>query len=213
MFIMPVSLTALKVLPLWGSPRLSTPASPGHSDASYWASQVAAVALRRDVECFMRIYDFYAPRLQRYLQGRGLPPAQAEELVQESMLRLWRRAALFDPARASLATWLFRVARNLHLDSLRGEPKWLPIEDGLAWLDEQAMRDPVAGTDRNADYAGLKQAIDQLPALEARLVRMSYFEAWSHSEIAAELSMPLGSVKTALRRAFAKLQAGLGERS
>ena len=171
---------------------------------------MAAVVARRDVDCFMRIYDHYAPRLQRYLQVRGVPPAQAEELVQEALLRLWRRAALFDPARASLATWLFRIARNLHLDSLRGEPQWLPIEQGLDRLDEQALREPGTGTESSADYAGLKQAIDRLPALEARLIRMSYFEAFSHSEIAAELAMPLGSVKTALRRAFAKLQAGLG---
>ncbi len=201
---------ATKPIPLRGLRFLSIPANPDARDAPYWASQMAGVAARQDIDCFMRIYDHFAPRLQRYLLGRGAPAAQAEELVQEALLRLWRRAALFDPARASLATWLFRVARNLHLDSLRGEPQWLSVDEGLEWLDAEALSDPGPATESGADYAGLKYAIDSLPATQARLIRMSYFEGKSHSEIARELSMPLGSVKTALRLAFAKLQAGLG---
>jgi RNA polymerase sigma-70 factor (ECF subfamily) len=189
---------------------LSTPSSPDIHDASYWADQMAGVAARRDLDCFMRIYDHYAPRLQRYLLGRGVTAAQSEDLVQEALLRLWRRATLFDPARASLSTWLVRVARNLHLDSLRGQPRWLPIDEAFERLDEQAQQMSPNATESSADYAGLQQAIDTLPALQAQLIRMSYFEAKSHSEIAKELSMPLGSVKSALRRAFAKLQAGLG---
>lgn len=199
-----------KVTPLRAQRSLFTPpASQAAADAQYWAEQMAAVATRRDMDCFMRIYDHFAPRLQRYLLGLGVNGAQAEELVQEALLRLWRRAELFDPARASLATWLFRVARNLHIDSLRGEPHWLPMQEGLDWLEEHP--DEVdSATEAFADHAGLKRAIDSLPPVQARLIRMSYFEAKSHSEIANELGMPLGSVKSSLRRAFAKLQAGLG---
>ena len=199
-----------KVTPLRAQRSLSTPASQANADAQYWAEQMAAVALRRDMDCFMRIYDHFAPRLQRYLLGMGVSAARAEELVQEALLRLWRRAESFDPARASLATWLFRVARNLYIDSLRGEPHWLPMQEGLDWLDEQAPADAGSSAEAFADHAGLKRAIDSLPPVQARLIRMSYFEAKSHSEIAHELGMPLGSVKSSLRRAFAKLQAGLG---
>jgi RNA polymerase sigma-70 factor (ECF subfamily) len=165
---------------------------------------MAAVATRRDVDSFMRIYDHFAPRLHRYLLNRGVGTAQAEELVQESLLRLWRRAELFDPRRASAATWLFRIARNLHLDSLRGEPQWLPMEESLDWLEAQDQ-----AAESSADHGSLRQAIDELPSVQARLIRMSYFEAKSHGEIARELAMPLGSVKSALRRAFARLQAAL----
>ncbi len=200
---------ATKVTPLRAQRSLSTPANQAAVDAQYWAEQMAAVAVRRDMDCFMRIYDHFAPRLQRYLLGLGVNGAQAEELVQEALLRLWRRAELFDPARASLATWLFRIARNLYLDSLRGEPHWLPMQEGLDWMEENP--DDVDSTaEAFADHAGLKRAIDSLPPVQARLIRMSYFEAKSHSEIAQELGMPLGSVKSSLRRAFAKLQAGLG---
>ena len=200
---------ARKVTPLEAVRRLSIPANHIADDSRYWSEQVSAVATSRDVDCFMRIYDHFAPRLQRYLLGLGVASAQAEELVQEALLRLWRRADLFDPTRASLSTWLFRVARNLYIDGVRGEPHWLPIQEGLDWLDQQVIDEPGTSTESFTDHAGLSQAIDRLPATQARLIRMSYFEAKSHSEIAQELQMPLGSVKSSLRRAFAQLQAGL----
>nr|WP_240147956.1 sigma-70 family RNA polymerase sigma factor [Luteibacter yeojuensis] len=170
---------------------------------------MAAVAAGRDVDCFMRIYDHYGPRLLRYLLGLRVVPAQAEELVQEAMLRLWRGAGQFDPARASLSTWLFRIARNLYLDRVRAEPHWREVQDGLEWLDRCEADGEDNSTEAFADHVRLTNAIDRLPAVQARLVRMSYLESKSHSEIAQELGMPLGSVKSNLRRAFAKLQAGL----
>lgn len=205
---MPTDPVTPKVAPIEAIRRVSMTANHAHDDAGYWADQMAAVAARRDVECFMRIYDHYAPRLQRYLLGLNVPASQAEELVQEALLRLWRRAAQFDAARASVATWLFRIARNLYIDSVRGEPHWLPIQDGLEQLDQESSEE-ASSTEAFTDYAGLSRAIDELPAPQARLIRMSYYEAKSHSEIAHELGMPLGSVKSSLRRAFAKLQAGL----
>ncbi|HET6554309.1 MAG TPA: sigma-70 family RNA polymerase sigma factor [Dyella sp.] len=198
-----------KVRPFAAARRVSGSPNQSIDDARYWADQVAGVATRRDLDCFMRIYDHYAPRLLRYLLSLKARPAQAEELVQEAMLRLWRRADMFDPGRASLATWLFRVARNLHIDSVRAEPHWLDIQDELDWLDRPESETGTNSTEAFTDHAGLSRAIDRLPATQARLIRMSYFESKSHSEIAHELGMPLGSVKSNLRRAFAKLQAGL----
>ena len=198
-----------KVTPLGAARRLSPPSPHVAADARYWSEQMAAVASCRDRDGFMRIYDHFAPRLQRYLLGLGVAQASAEELVQEAMLRVWRRADLFDPARASLATWLFRIARNLYIDTIRSEPNWMPVQDGLEWLDSEAASDPASDAEAFVDHAGLKQAIDELPAAQARLIRMSYFEAKAHREIAAELNMPLGTVKSSLRRAFGKLQAGM----
>ncbi|WP_306847944.1 sigma-70 family RNA polymerase sigma factor [Luteibacter jiangsuensis] len=198
-----------KVTPLGATRRVSHSANQAATDARYWAEQMAGVAARQDTDCFMRIYDYYAPRLLRYLLGLKVAAPQAEELVQEVMLRLWRRAGLFDPARASLSTWLFRVARNLSIDSRRGEPSWLESKRDLDWLDQLGCDDPASSAESFTDHAVIARAIDALPAVQARLIRMSYFEAKSHSEIANELGMPLGSVKSHLRRAFARLQAGL----
>ncbi|URL56986.1 sigma-70 family RNA polymerase sigma factor [Luteibacter flocculans] len=200
--------TCQKVIPIEAHRRVSHSASQANDDPAYWAGQMAAVAENRDVDCFMRLFAHFGPRLQRYLVGLGVAAPQAEELVQEAMLRVWRRANQFDPSRANVSTWLFRIARNLYIDSIRGEPHWLPIQDGLDWLD-QRTDDDANSTEWFADGVGLERAIDELPPQQARVIRMSYFEAKSHSEIAQELGQPLGSVKSNLRRAFAKLQAGL----
>ncbi len=180
-------------------------------DALYWSTQMAAVSLQRDRASFMRIYDHFAPRLQRYLRNLGVPDSMADELVQEALLTLWRKAAMFDPARASLSTWLYRVARNLYIDHVRKEPHWLPVQDGLDRLDLAESDRHDSQPESSVDQDILKQAIDRLPPVQAKLVRMCYLESKSHSEISIELDMPLGSVKSSLRRAFAKLQGSMRE--
>lgn len=178
-------------------------------DAHYWSAQMSAVSMQRDRASFMRIYDHFAPRLQRYLRNLRVPDSVADELVQEALLTLWRKAAMFDPARASLATWLYRVARNLHIDHVRREPHWLPIQEGLDRLDHVESGRLDSQPESSFDQDILKQAIDRLPPVQAKLVRMCYLESKSHSEISGELGMPLGTVKSSLRRAFAKLQGSM----
>lgn len=193
------------VTPFRAQRSVSTPANMAGDEARSWADQMSAVAVHRDRESFMQIYDYFAPRLQRYLMGLGVRAGLAEELVQEALLRLWRKAGQFDPARASLSTWLFRIARNLYIDHVRREPDWQPIQDGLDQLERELPRSPRSDTEAFAEYAQLKQAILELPAMQARLIRMSYFESKSHREISEELDMPLGSVKSRLRKAFSVL--------
>ncbi|MBP1474044.1 sigma-70 family RNA polymerase sigma factor [Frateuria sp. MAH-13] len=173
-----------------------------------WAVLVDAVACRRDRDSFLRIYDYFAPRLRRYLQGLGGDEGLAEELAQEALLRLWQRAAQYDAARSSLSTWLFRIARNLFIDRARKEPVWSQTQE---YLEEMGVLDGAGeseppGTEALTEEANIRRAIEQLPAVQARLIRMSYFEAKSHQAIADELAMPLGTVKSHLRRAFLKLQ-------
>lgn len=174
-----------------------------------WAGDMAGVARLRDRDCFMRIYDYFMPRLCVYLRGLGAQESVAEEVAQESLLRLWLRAADFDPQKAALSTWLYRIARNLHIDRVRRERSWGQVQ---AVVEEASASDLAEGdsAEQYADHARLRQRINELPAVQARLVRMSYFEAKSHGEIAEELDMPLGTIKSHLRRAFLKLQAKVG---
>jgi RNA polymerase sigma-70 factor (ECF subfamily) len=153
----------------------------------------------------MRIYDHFSPRVRVYLRGLGCSEAEGDELAQEALLRLWQRAERFDAARGGVSTWLFRIARNLHIDRIRREPLWRSI--GEEWLEEEVPNANPA--ERQVDHADLTARIGLLPAIQARLLRMSYFEAKSHQEIAGELDMPLGTVKSHLRRAFLKLQSGM----
>ncbi|MEO8855378.1 MAG: sigma-70 family RNA polymerase sigma factor [Burkholderiaceae bacterium] len=178
-------------------------------DAQYWSTQMAAVSVQRDRASFMRIYDHFAPRLQRYLRNLGVPESIADELVQEALLTLWRKAAMFDPTRASLSTWLYRVARNLYIDHVRKEPHWLPVQEGLDRIDQLESTRLDSQPESSFDQDLLKQAIDRLPPVQAKLIRMCYLESKSHSEIARELEMPLGTVKSSLRRSFAKLQGSM----
>ena len=178
-------------------------------DAQYWSTQMVAVSVQRDRASFMRIYDYFAPRLQRYLRSLGVAESIADELVQEALLTLWRKAAMFDPTRASLSTWLYRVARNLYIDHVRKEPHWLPVQEGLDRLDHLESTRLDSQPESSFDQDLLKQAIDRLPPVQAKLVRMCYLESKSHSEIARELDMPLGTVKSSLRRSFAKLQGSM----
>lgn len=198
-----------EVLPFPGTRPVPTVANDIAPDAKYWSAQMAAVSVQRDRVSFMRIYDHFAPRLQRYLRNMNVSESIADELVQDALLTLWRKAAMFDPSRASLATWLYRVARNQYIDHVRKEPHWLPVQEGLDRLDhdESARRDSQPESFFDQDV--LKQAIDRLPPVQAKLIRMSYLESKSHSEIARELDMPLGTVKSLIRRSFAKLQGSM----
>lgn len=175
-----------------------------------WTPDMAAVALRRDRDAFMRLYDHFMPRLCQYLRGIGSPEAIAEELAQEAMLRLWQHAAGYDPSRSAASTWLFRIARNLHIDRFRKEPT-NAIGNSRSAENEVELEPDPANTEDYAESVQLKRRIDALSSVQARLIRMSYFEAKTHQEISAELGMPLGTVKSHLRRAFLRLQGELGE--
>lgn len=204
---MPVRFTR-SAQPPGATRTMSTPTASA-KDPHDWAGDMAAVARLRDRDSFMRIYDHFMPRLCLYLRGLGNPEAVAEELSQEALLRLWQRAALYDPQQAAVSTWLFRIGRNLHIDRIRREPHWAQVlEETHIEADDDAAR-PFTTAEDYAEHAHLKGRIDELPATQARLMRMSYFEAKSHQEIADELAMPLGTVKSHLRRAFQRLQGQL----
>jgi len=191
--------------PLRVASPVSTP-TPVPRDVQDWTGDMLAVARQRDRASFMRLYDHFMPRLCLYLRGLGSPEAVAEELSQEALLRLWQRASMYDPQQGAVSTWLFRIGRNLHIDRVRREPGWVQIlEDAGPAVDDELAR-PFSSAEDHAEYAHLQRRIEELPPVQARLMRMSYFEAKSHQEIADELQMPLGTVKSHLRRAFLRLQ-------
>ncbi len=183
-------------------------ASPG--EPGYWSGQMLAVARRRDQDCFMRIYDHFAPRVRLYLRGLGAPEAIAEELAQEALLRLWQRADSYDANRSTLSTWLFRIARNLHIDRLRRENHWIAVDvEPELEFEEEPENPAFSSAESYAAHADLNERIERLSATQARLIRMSYFEAKSHQQISDELGMPLGTVKSSIRRAFQRLQSAV----
>ncbi|MGQ9364744.1 sigma-70 family RNA polymerase sigma factor [Azospirillum sp. ST 5-10] len=171
-----------------------------------------AVGRERDRAAFAALFTQVAPRLKAYLRRQGSDPQQAEELVQDVMLLVWRRAELFDPVRASAATWIFTVARNRRVDLRRRESR--PEVDPA---DPALVPDPAEPADRRleaAQSAGrLRAALDDLPPEQAELLRLAYFEDKPHSAISVERGIPLGTVKSRLRLALERLRKVLREPS
>ncbi|HFA60327.1 MAG TPA: sigma-70 family RNA polymerase sigma factor, partial [Rhodospirillales bacterium] len=143
-----------------------------------------AVARRRDREAFGRLFDYYAPRVKAYLRRLGADPQQAEELAQEVMLTVWRRAARYDPRRATPATWIFRIARNRRIDALRRErrpPEAEEIEvEAEAGGEEEATELPGEALEARSEALlmeeKLRAAIARLPPEQAEILRLYYLE-------------------------------------
>ena len=174
-------------------------------------TDLLAVAESRDLEAFRRLFAFYAPRIKAYLRRQGAEDALAEDLTQEAMLSIWRRAHQFDRSRAALSTWVFTIARNKRIDALRRDRRPDLDGDETAIMDEP---DPAPRGDALAEAAQMKRliarAVEQLPGEQAQLLRIFYYEEKPHSVIAEELGLPLGTVKSRLRLALAKLRVMLG---
>lgn len=183
--------------------------SPEKVDASVL---ILRIARERSRDSFAELFARFAPKLKSYLIKLGCRPEQAEELAQESLLTVWRKADYFDPARAGASTWIFTIARNLRIDAIRRERR--PDD----WLDDPALQ-PVAPCPADAVMAAgerdaqLREALATLPAEQAEVVRLSFFSDKPHSEISLELGVPLGTVKSRLRLAMNRLRAALDDRS
>lgn len=166
---------------------------------------IAKVAEDRDRQAFEDLFDHFAPRLKAYLMRLGSDAATAEELAQEVMITLWRKAGLFDATRATAATWLFRIARNRRIDSLRRDRSaLLDAEDPS--LRPPAPEDQDDELDARMREERVREAMKELPEEQADLIRRAFFSGLSHSQIADETGLPLGTVKSRIRLAFTRLR-------
>ncbi len=174
------------------------------------ADLTLAIARDRDRRAFAALFDFYAPRLEAWLIRAGLDAATAEEVCQDVMTTLWRKAALYDPAKATPATWLYRIARNRRIDLARRNRVSLidPGDAAFDVADENAV-DPDSSVDARDREDALRLAMAKLPAEQLDLVRMAFFENLSHSAIAERTGLPLGTVKSRIRLAFGRLRKAL----
>ena len=176
--------------------------------AAIGADLILAIASGRDRAAFAELFRHFAPRVKSYMLRLGAPPEMAEELAQETLLTVWRKAALFDPARAGASTWIFTIARNLRIDALRRERR--PLID-LPEVDPEPEATPDVLFDGAERDSRLRRAMTDLPPDQAEVVRLSFFEDKPHSEIAERLGLPLGTVKSRLRLALLKLRAATGD--
>lgn len=173
------------------------------------AGLVQAVAQQQDRTAFAVLFKHFAPRVKTYLMRAGAEPELAEELVQETMVTLWRKAALFDARQAAVSTWVFTIARNLRVGRFRRQGAAnVQMESDEAEL--AAMPCPIDPPDERLHamrcQERLRAALRSLPPEQAQVLQLSYFEEHPHARIAQELGVPLGTVKSRVRLAVAHLR-------
>ena len=172
-------------------------------DNDDWTVAMLALRDRQDRQAFAALFRHFAPRVKAFLMKGGATAAQAEECAQDVMATLWNKAHLFDPERASVATWIFTIARNRRIDAIRRARR--PEPEDLPWGPEPEP-DQLEVLAQQQDTERLGQALAQLPQKQRDLIERAYFGELTHSEIALETGLPLGTIKSRLRLALDRLR-------
>lgn len=174
-----------------------------------WVEVVRRIRDEQDETAFIEVFNHFAPRVKAFLMRSGADNAMAEECVQEVMATVWNKAALFDPARASVATWIFTIARNKKIDVLRRQRR--PEPEDLPWGPEaEPDQADVVGLQQETDKLG--EAVAALPEKQRELIEKAYFGDLSHAEIAEQTGLPLGTIKSRIRLALERLRHAMGPR-
>lgn len=180
------------------------------NNLSEWDRLLLRVGSDRDRFAFKKLYEHFAPRLKSFLLRIGSDMSAAEEICQESMIMVWRRAETFNPDSAGASTWIFTIARNKRIDKLRKDNRPLPDLN-----DPSFFQIPVDKSDdilqRVEEEKKIKNALKNLPPEQAKLILSAYYEEKSHRKIADETNLPLGTVKSRIRLAINRLRSQLEE--
>ena len=188
-----------------------TPMTRASSGAALLASKrsmselLQRIAQRADRQAFAELFQSYAPRVKAYMMRQGADANTAEELAQETLLTVWRKAALYSDEKGSATTWIFTIARNLRIDRLRRELVYQELPGGR---EEEASTDelPDEAVTARERQERVRAALALLPEDQHEVVSLSYLEGLSHSEIADRLGLPLGTVKSRMRLAYQKIR-------
>ncbi|WP_311224033.1 MULTISPECIES: sigma-70 family RNA polymerase sigma factor [unclassified Acidovorax] len=182
---------------------------PNSDELSAW---IQAVAARQDRQAFAAVFKHFAPRVKAYLMRLGSPEGLAEDLAQETMVSVWRKAALYDARHAGVSTWIFTIARNLRVDQLRRKSHTIVAEAGDC--ETEPLQDTAPQPDEQLSIQErelrVREAMRQLSQDQAHILRLSFFEEHPHARIAEELGIPLGTVKSRVRLAVNHLRRLLG---
>lgn len=173
---------------------------------------LVAVAQKRDRNAFQMIYDHFAGRIKNYMIRHGADTAIADDLAQETMVQIWRKAEKYDATRTAPSAWIYRVARNLQIDQIRKQKLHeIPLTEEADTTDESHH-----GHERielHPDSDKLKKLLHTLPDEQFDVVQLAYFDGLSHAEIGTHLSIPLGTVKSRMRLAFSRLRVAMGDQT
>jgi len=169
---------------------------------------LTAIAERKDKDAFRQLFETFAPRIRGFIGRQGQDSDMIEEVVQETFIRVWNKAQLFDPEKASASTWLFAIARNTRVDIFRKSGRPTPDAN-----DPTFVPDPEPSADRLVSRAEeshrLQKALSLLPSDQQEVLRLAYFEEKAHAQVAEDLGIPLGTVKSRIRLALGRIRSEL----
>ncbi|MDQ2091328.1 sigma-70 family RNA polymerase sigma factor [Marimonas arenosa] len=162
-----------------------------------------AVRDRRDRNAFAALFDHFAPRLKGFVMRSGASDHQAEEIVQDVMLAVWRKAASFDPHRAQVSAWIYQIARNRHIDIVRKENRPMP-EELREDPGTEADASQIMGLEQETRH--LKSALDKLRPEQREIIEKAYLGELTHQEISTQTGLPLGTIKSRIRLGLERLR-------
>jgi RNA polymerase sigma-70 factor (ECF subfamily) len=184
-------------------------------DRTDWGRLIEAIGRRQDRAAFSALFEYFAPRIKAFMLRSGANESTADDLAQETMLSVWRKAALFDPDSTGAAAWMFTIARNLRIDQHRRDRRGVAIVESNVELEFQVDEAPQPDTQlaNSQSEQQVRAALSKLSADQMRVIELSFFEEKAHAEIAQILEIPLGTVKSRLRLAMTRLRNLLSELS
>lgn len=168
---------------------------------------IARIAATRDRHAYAALFSRYAPRIKAFVMGQGLTATEAEDLAQDTMLSVWRKAHLFDPKKAQAVTWIYSIARNLRIDLARKAKRVRDLPEDLWQAEPEKPADQ--GLVDGEDTRSVAVLLKTLPQEQQTILKLSFYEDLSHGDIAKALAIPLGTVKSRMRLAMARLRTGL----
>lgn len=176
---------------------------PALPETTRW---LLAVRDQRDRAAYARLFTHFAPRLKAMLLKAGLRDGRAEDVVQDVMLSVWQKAGQFDPQRAEASAWIYRIARNRHIDVIR---KSRSFDADPVLLGEESEPDAGGILAMAQEHARLREAVTIMTPDQRAMLECAYFDDMSHSEISAATGLPLGTIKSRIRLGLARLRRDL----
>jgi RNA polymerase sigma-70 factor (ECF subfamily) len=164
--------------------------------------ELLARTAARDREAFAAFYDRYAARVFGLALHVLRNQTDAEDVLQETFLQVWRQAGRFDPARGCAESWVLLLARSRAVDRLRKRPP-AAADDGR---EPAAGTDPAGDLERREEAGRVRSAVGGLPAEQRDLIRLAFFDGLTHDQISRRLGLPLGTVKTRIRLGMIRLR-------
>ena len=208
-FDLRLPLTERKTI-IYNSVLLELPKGRGKlkdDDAEKFKSALLEIGRIKCKKSFEILFNYYVPRLVSFMRATRISEKIADELAQEVMIKVWRKAEMFDPLRGNVSAWIFTIARNIRTDAIRAKlrPTFDPTDPIFDTVELSGDQKII-----NAEQAKtIIEEIENLPPEQSELIRLSFYEGLAHPEIAQRIGIPLGTVKSRIRLAFVKLRSAL----